>query len=161
MSPTYNLGRNQDAFNSFPIPFNGCVPEAMNHFLKFYAPTSLIRPDIAALNQDLVPGVIRDYFQYTLEHALLFEAIIVVSEAVRTVGAGRPSRQVMYHDSQALKQLRRVLLSGSDVAADYVLFTIIAMLAIDYLFDDTAAFEMHLKGMRSLVVMRGGLDVLG
>jgi hypothetical protein len=161
MSPSYDPGRNQDVFNSFPIAFKGCVPGATDYFLNLYAPTSLIRPDIAAENQDLVPGMIRSYFQYTLQHALLFEAIIVVSEAVKTVGVGKPNRQVMYHHGQSLKQLRQTLLSGSDIAADYVLFTIIAMLAINYHLNDMAAFEMHLEGMRSLVTMRGGLDALG
>jgi hypothetical protein len=91
----------------------------MNYFLKFYAPISLICHDISALNQDLVPGVICNYFQYALEHAFLFKAIIVVSEAIKTVGTGRSSRQVMYHDSQALKHLRRALLSSKDVGAVY------------------------------------------
>lgn len=161
ISPRYDPGRNQDAFNSFPIAFKGCVPGATDYFLKIYAPTSLVRPDIAAENQDVVPAVIHDYFQYALQHALLFEAIIVVSEAVKTMGVGKPTPAVMYHHGKVLKQLRQTLLSTTDFAADHVLFTITAMLAIDYLFNDMIAFETHLKGMRSLVATRGGLDALG
>lgn len=91
---------------------------------------------------------------------MLFEAIIVVSEAVKTVEVGKPSQQVMCRYGQVLKQLREKLLTGSDIAADYVLLAITAILAMIYLLNDMAAFEMHLKGIRSLVAMRGGLDAL-
>lgn len=55
VSPSYDPGWNQDTFNFLLTLFSGYLPGAMDYFLLFYAPTSLVPPDITAENQDLVP----------------------------------------------------------------------------------------------------------
>ncbi|KIV81687.1 hypothetical protein PV11_03857 [Exophiala sideris] len=154
-------GLRSDPFYSYPIEFRQCIPAAVDYFLTFYGPAHVIRPELLSAEAGAV--ILNQYFQYALQNALMFEALIALSQANLTVHqwTNGPDQDALYHYNQALRRLRDLLDREQDYSQDSVLFAIVALMGVDYLNNDLTAFEMHLGGLRKLVDLRGGLDNLG
>ncbi|KAK4937473.1 hypothetical protein LTR10_021925 [Elasticomyces elasticus] len=171
-------GLRSDPFYSYPIEFRQCIPAAVDYFLTFYGPAHVIRPEI--LSAEAGADILHQYFQYALQNALMFEALIALSQANLTVHqwTNGPDQDALYHYNQALRRLRDLLDREQDYSQDSILFAIIALMGVDvggpqqfdynwtltlfqYLNNDLTAFEMHLGGLRKIVDLRGGLDNLG
>ncbi|KAK5055203.1 hypothetical protein LTR84_012952 [Exophiala bonariae] len=155
-------GFRSDPFSAYPIEFRDCIPVAIDFFVGFYGPAHVIRPEIVPPGAGT--GILQSFFQYALQDSVLFEAIIALSLANLTVQTWRlsgPDKDSIYHYSRAVGKLRKLLLKPEGFVEDSVLFAIVALMGVDYLLNDLAAFEMHIGGLRHIVALRGGLDQLG
>ncbi|KAI1608489.1 hypothetical protein EDD36DRAFT_448313 [Exophiala viscosa] len=164
--PTFTVphdrhGLRSDPFYSYPIEFRQCIPAAVDYFLTFYGPAHIIRPELLSAEAGAV--LLNQYFQYALQNALMFEALIALSQANLTVHQWNNGSDpdALYHYNQTLRRLRDLLDREQDYTQDAVLFAIVALMGVDYLNNDLAAFETHLGGLRKIVELRGGLDQLG
>lgn len=66
--------------------------------------------------------------------------------------------RAVFHYGQAINLLRETLSNG--YTGDAVLFAIMSIMGVNYLWDDLAAFESNLAGLRQIIALRGGLDSL-
>ncbi|KIX06294.1 uncharacterized protein Z518_04269 [Rhinocladiella mackenziei CBS 650.93] len=156
-------GLRGDPFRSFPIRADGCVPSAVDYFLQHYAPVHL-NPK----KEDLGPAdslpLSRRYFSLALENAPMFELMVTLAEASHSarLGKGRkPTRDVLIHYGHGLRALRLNMERSAAPDDDATILTVLLLLGIALIYNDFAAFETHLTGLRQLVEMRGGVDNLG
>ena len=94
----------------------------------------------------------------------MFETLVALSQANLSVGLmpeHRPDPGSLYHYGQALQKLHQVLDDKSARLEDALLFSISALMGIDYLLNDLTSFQVHLLGLRQIVALRGGLENLG
>ena len=79
----------------------------------------------------------QQYFQYALQNALMFEALIALSQANLTIqkwGMEGPDRDALYHYSRSVNRLRELLSQQHGYAQDSVLFAIVALMGVDVSF---------------------------
>lgn len=90
----------------------------------------------------------------------MFESILALAHSnLAIIGAGQDfDRRSMYHYGQAVSLLR-IALSGDSIE-DAVLFAIMALMGVNYLWNDLLAFQSNLTGLRHIVALRGGLNAL-
>ena len=72
-----------------------------------------------------------------------------------------PSSAVTYHRGNVLRALRQALVKDDVEVEDAILFAVIGLLAFDMIYMDWTSFEAHIKGLRQLIKMKGGVDNLG
>ncbi|KIW69955.1 hypothetical protein PV04_02267 [Phialophora macrospora] len=154
-------GYRSDPFSAYPIEFRDCIPAAVDYFLHYYGPAHLIRPEVLSAEAGAI--ALRQYFQYALQNSLMFEALVALAQANLTAHrwSDGPDKDALFHYSRSLQRLREVLSQQHGYAPDAILFTIIALMGVDFMMNDIVAFEMHLGGLRQIVALRGGVDQLG
>lgn len=108
--------------------------------------------------------LVRQYFQYAFQQPMLFEAIVALARANAMINqwADRQADSLsLYHYGQAIVKVRQALADPQACAEDAILFAIMSLIGINYLLNDLRAFHVNLMGLRQLVALRGGLDVVG
>ncbi|KPI42793.1 uncharacterized protein AB675_2033 [Cyphellophora attinorum] len=127
-----------------------------------YAPSHLLRPEV--IDPQNGAAAIRNYFQYALDHEVMFQATVALALADATAHTWTDeyaSPDVLYHYGRSLSTLRRSLEDAQALHDDALLFAIMALIGIDYLLNDLASLGAHLKGLRHVIGLRGGLEAVG
>lgn len=94
----------------------------------------------------------------------MFEAIVTLAHANLSIHRWTKyggDRLTLYHYGRAIAKLRRAISDDLEYREDAILFSIMALMGVDYLLNNLVAFHANLVGLRGLVALRGGLDALG
>lgn len=100
--------------------------------LRYYGPAHLICPEI--LTAEAGTLVVRQIFQYALDDALLFEAMMAVSQAGMTAcswSVDGPDKDALLHYNRTVSRLRSLLGQNMAYSQDAVLFAIVALMGVD------------------------------
>ena len=100
--------------------------------LSFYGPTHVIRPEI--LSAEAGALVVRQYFQYAMQNALMFAALVALSQANLTIQGwtlAGPDPGALHHYHRAIQRLRALFAQERGYSQDAVLFAIIALMGVD------------------------------
>ncbi|OQV02734.1 Fungal specific transcription factor domain-containing protein [Cladophialophora immunda] len=160
LSLQYGLGgHRRDPFASFPIPQSGQVEWAADFFLQDYATMNAsLYSDESGRNW--LTGTL---FPLALRSDMLFEALILsMARYSHPAGANAlvPGGVHFAHlRSSVLGKLHRTLSQDKEIStSDTTIHTVICLIAADFFagHDDHAA--THLKGLQTLVSLRGGLE---
>ncbi|KIV96031.1 hypothetical protein PV10_03613 [Exophiala mesophila] len=155
-------GFRSDPFSTYPIQPRAHLSKTVDFFLRYYGPAHLICPE--NLSAEAGTLVIRQIFQYAMDDALLFEAMMAVSQAGMTArcwSVDGPDKDALLHYNRTVSRLRSLLDQNMAYSQDAVLFAIVALMGVDYLLNDMVAYGTHIEGMRRIIALRGGLDKLG
>ncbi|KAH0843504.1 hypothetical protein FOPE_08725 [Fonsecaea pedrosoi] len=160
LSVQYALGgHRRDPFASFPIPQTGQIEWAADFFLQDYAAmnASLYADDSG---KNWLTGTL---FPLALQSDMLFEALIL-SMARYTNPAG-PNALVpggvhfAHLRSSVLGKLHRTLSQSKEIStSDTTIHTVICLIAADFFAGHDDHASTHLKGLHTLVSLRGGLE---
>jgi hypothetical protein len=175
--PRDRSGIREDPFAAYPIPQGRGVGRAVDHcksavlyvtasskdaVITSYAPSHLLRPEI--IDPQGGATAIRNYFQYALNHEVMFQATVALALADATANTWTDdyaSPDVLYHYGRSLSTLRRSLEDAQALRDDALLFAIMALIGIDYLLNDLHSLGAHLQGLRHVINLRGGLEAVG
>jgi hypothetical protein len=175
--PRDRSGIREDPFGAYPIPQGRGVGRAVDHcesillhviaspnhaVITSYAPSHLLRPEI--IDPQSGAAAIRNYFQYALNHEVMFQATVALALADATANTWTDdyaSPDVLYHYGRSLSTLRRSLEDAQALQNDALLFAIMALIGIDYLLNDLHSLSAHLQGLRHVINLRGGLEAVG
>lgn len=126
--------------------------------IQSYAPAHLIRPELVTIENGT--DLVHQHFQYAIQNPVMFESILALAYSnLAIIGAGdQAGERSVYHYGQAVSQLRLVL--SQHFMEDAVLFAIMALMGVNYLWNDLSAFQSNLEGLRQIVALRGGLNAL-
>ena len=100
--------------------------------LRYYGPAHLICPE--NLSAEAGTLAIRQIFQYALDDALLFEAMMAVSQAGMTArcwSVDGPDKDALLHYNRTVNRLRSLLDQNMAYSQDAVLFAIVALMGVD------------------------------
>lgn len=167
-----------DPFTAFPISHSDAIAPAVDYCktsllemllltstgadIRFYAPAHLVRPEIVPAGTGA--RLVRQHFQYAIQHPLMFEATIALAHASSSISHWTDQsgdRLTLYHYGQAISRLRYAITNVREYMEDAILFAIMALMGVDYLVNNLTAFHANLIGLRQLVSLRGGLEALG
>jgi Fungal specific transcription factor domain len=104
----------------------------------------------------------RKFFEISMTHAIVLESILAICQAqleLRALPESQPSQIVMIHRGKALQMIQHKLKSSS--TSDTLLIAVIGALAYDMIYSDWKSVEANLKGLRHLIMLRGGSEKLG
>ncbi|KAK5276494.1 hypothetical protein LTR40_011549, partial [Exophiala xenobiotica] len=73
----------------------------------------------------------------------------------------QPDKQTIGHYGEALSKLRDSLAQQNAYIEDAVVFSILSLLEVEYLMGNMSAYQVHVRGLKLIVDLRGGLDSLG
>ncbi|OCT46926.1 hypothetical protein CLCR_02345 [Cladophialophora carrionii] len=161
-------GLRSDPFASYPIRSQDWLPEAVDFFLNAYGPTHLLRRTATGgprryqrrPESTTETSPVHQYFQYSLEHPVMFEAMIALSLSnlrIHHWEQGQVDKETAYHYGNVLSSLQRTLGEADGYRETAVLWTILALLELEYLVGSMTAFEAHINGLHRLVDLQGGL----
>src|SRR5271170_6375508 len=97
-----------------------------------------------------------------MTHSVVLESTLALCQAqleLRARSESQPSKLVLFHRGKALNLIQRKI-SGSEID-DALLMAICACISYDLIYSNWASVEAHLKALRLLVNLRGGLANLG
>ncbi|RVX74619.1 hypothetical protein B0A52_01745 [Exophiala mesophila] len=100
------------------------------------------------------------YFQFILSHEVLFEAIVTYVLCVQPRQTPETKVAMMHHYGSTLKNIRLSISDPSRRIGDDIILAIANLAVICAYCRDTKRFDTHLRGIRKLVEMRGGVDGL-
>lgn len=93
-----------------------------------------------------------------------FAMVGALIEKVLSPGS-QPSEDVRINQMAAITRLQKkynnAVTTGSHVADDMTIITVLALASLARLLGDLKGYETHKRSMRSMVSLRGGLDALG
>jgi len=149
-----NEGPKAGPFNPLPIESKGQVPNAFEFFKDVYAP-------IYAKSSGF-----RTCCQAVLQDAMLFEqmmAYVLVMQHMDKSPELRMSTPSLYHSNRSVMRLRQRLQSvdTDEQTSDAVVMTILLLIAFYVTCGDFEPWSLHMKALRRVTVVRGGLDKLG
>ncbi|EXJ57244.1 hypothetical protein A1O7_07591 [Cladophialophora yegresii CBS 114405] len=135
-------GLRSDPFASYPIRRQDWLPEAVDFFLNAYGPTHLLRrtADGAIRRYQRRPerttetSPVHQYFQYSLEHPVMFEALIALSLSnlrIHHWEQGQVDKETAYHYGNVLSSLQQTLREGDGYRETAVLWAILALLELE------------------------------
>ena len=127
-----------------------------------YAPGHFVRPEIQ--NLDNVSQLINDHFQYAVQHPTMFQALVTLAHADSSISSwtdpnGDPL--TLHLHGQAISSLRVAIANPQQRMEDATIFSVMALLGVNYLLNDLRSFEANIIGLRQLLALRGGADALG
>jgi len=97
-----------------------------------------------------------------MTHSVVLESALALCQAqleLRARPESQPSKLVLFHRGKALNLIQRKI-SGSEID-DALLIAICASISYDLIYSNWTSVEAHLKALRFLVNLRGGLNNLG
>jgi hypothetical protein len=104
----------------------------------------------------------RTYFRLLLSDAMFFESVVAFSIVLQRRAKARDvlaAPEVIYHSQNALVALRQRLQDPtSESTSDVVILTILMFCGLTHIMGDSDAYSIHVKGLRRIVPLRGGLD---
>jgi hypothetical protein len=112
-----------------------------------------------------VPGIeqlAHAYFQLVISDVGIFEATIAQVEASSAVQSGirSPTKEVMAHHGRALAHLQTRLADPLKRMQDLTFHIIVAIMSTHFFFSELDQHQAHLRGLWTLIEMRGGIDTL-
>lgn len=122
----------KDPFDCLPIQKGPYIPEAIDYFFSLFASPYVYRPELVNVKQ---PGEFqRQYFRFAMQHEVLFQSVMALSlaclQAIRETQALVPTKEVLFHHTNALKGLRQKLSCPSGYADDSTLLSILTLLGV-------------------------------
>ena len=149
-----NEGPKTGPFNPLPIESKGQVPNAFEFFRNVYAPIYAQSPGF------------RTCCQVMLQDAMLFEQMmgyVLVMQHMNKSPECRMSTPSLYHSNRSVMRLRQRLQSvdTDERTSDAVVMTILFLIAFYVTCGDFEPWSLHMKALRRITAVRGGLDKLG
>ncbi|KAK7887883.1 hypothetical protein LTR67_009277 [Exophiala xenobiotica] len=94
----------------------------------------------------------------------MFEALLASTFSNMRIHSwqdSQPDKQTIGHYGEALSKLRDSLTEQNAYIEDAVVFSILSLLEVEYLMGNMSAYQVHVRGLKRIVDLRGGLDSLG
>ncbi|KIX03326.1 uncharacterized protein Z518_06878 [Rhinocladiella mackenziei CBS 650.93] len=130
-------GLRTDPFRSYPIEWREYFPAVLDFAREAVAP----RPR---------------YFQYIMEHDVLFEAIVTYVLCVMPNKTPQAKLAMMCHYGGTLSKVSKSLSSATEASSEAVIIAIANLAVICAFCGDDRRFDTHCRGIDRLVEMRGG-----
>lgn len=154
--PTGNAS--SDPFWTFPVDHR---PELSPIFAHYIQNVAVEIPDIDGPNQK---GLLRRvWFPLCMTEAATMYAVLLM--AASHFCAINPSQaalfDLVYLKGRALAAIQAALLRPDKAVTDAIIGAVAKMAAYEAVFGDSAVFAAHMKGLQSMLQLRGGLGTLG
>ncbi|KAJ9613888.1 hypothetical protein H2200_002024 [Cladophialophora chaetospira] len=152
-------------FSDFPMPKKGAVSTGLEYFLGVCAPPALgQKPGWNWKNPGQSEYTIW-YIQNILRSDILFELIVAYAIALRMhvqkdLEGSQVKQAVAFHTQNALHRLQKRLQKGDAYQDDVVVWAVIMLCGTTYILRELEAFRAHVRGLRQMVALRGGIDSL-
>jgi hypothetical protein len=123
----------KDPFDCLPIQSRPYIPQVIDFFFDLFGSPYVYRPELVNVKE---PAKFqRQYFRFAMQHEVLFQSVVTLTLACLQATSGPrtlvPTKEVLFHHTNALKGLQQKLSSPSEYADDSVLLSILTLLGID------------------------------
>ena len=122
----------KDPFDCLPIQNRPYIPEVIDYFFDLFASPYVYRPELVNAKQP--SDFQRRYFRFAMQHEVLFQSVMTLSlaclQAMSETPALVPTKEVLFHHTNALLALREKLSCPTGYADDSTLLSILTLLGI-------------------------------
>ena len=122
----------RDLFDCLLIQIRPYVPQAIDFFFDLFASPYVYRPEL--VNAKQLGEFQKQYFRFATQHEVLFQSLMTLSlaclQAMDETQALAPTKEVLFHHTNALIGRRQKLPCPSGWADDSTLLSILTLLGV-------------------------------
>lgn len=130
LTPLQSLRK--DPFDCLPIQSRPYIPRVIDFFFDLFASPYVYRPEL--IDAKRASDFQRQYFQFAMQHEVLFQSVMTLSlaclQAMSESQALVPTKEVLFHHTNALIVLRQKLSCPSGYVDDSILLSILTLLGV-------------------------------
>ncbi|QIX02134.1 hypothetical protein AMS68_007651 [Peltaster fructicola] len=148
----------QDPFWTYPVEYEPYLPAIFAHYIENVA---VDIPDLDGPSQKSL--LRRRWFPMAMEESATMYAILLMaaSHYSAIIPGSIKANDLVYLKSRAISSINQGIRDPKRATSDAMIGAVMKMAAYEAIFGDSAVFSTHMRGLSTMLKMRGGLGTLG